>query len=226
MHYQRWKRHGDPTAVKRVASYEGQKCSVVTCERGARSGGMCATHYNRQHRWGDPGYIADRTAPRSDGVAKPCEICGREFLDTTKNLANRYCSNECKPSHVPLVVKHCRSCQIVLQSSWAHYCSDDCKPRCKRNGCTNPVRKRGWCGTHAAQAHLYKMTVEQLAHRDGTDCGICGKSVDMSLRRKDSFNCASVDHIVPQSLGGNHDSANLRLTHLRCNTRRGNRIST
>lgn len=63
----------------------------------------------------------------------------------------------------------------------------------------------------------YKLSARELAERDGTDCGICGESVDMSLRRSESNMCASVDHILPRALGGSHDPENLQLAHLHCN---------
>jgi 5-methylcytosine-specific restriction endonuclease McrA len=34
---------------------------------------------------------------------------------------------------------------------------------------------------------------------------------------------ASVEHVIPRSLGGGDDLANLRLSHLHCNTSRGAR---
>lgn len=57
---------------------------------------------------------------------------------------------------------------------------------------------------------------EAIFERDNWVCGICGKPVD----RAD----ASLDHIVPLSLGGTHEPGNLRLAHLLCNSRRGDGI--
>ena len=48
--------------------------------------------------------------------------------------------------------------------------------------------------------------------RDGSRCHICGRKV----RQKD----ASMDHLVPISLGGTHEPANVRLAHRRCNHQR------
>lgn len=68
------------------------------------------------------------------------------------------------------------------------------------------------------------MTVGELAQRDGTDCGICGGPVDMSLRKADSRMCASIDHIVPRAHGGTNDPANLQLAHLQCNAVKSDRL--
>lgn len=49
--------------------------------------------------------------------------------------------------------------------------------------------------------------------RDGFTCGICGGPVDP--------NDVHLDHIVPHSKGGPTTAKNLRVTHSRCNLRRG-----
>lgn len=64
---------------------------------------------------------------------------------------------------------------------------------------------------------------EYLAERDGTDCGVCGEPVDLSLKWPLRMS-PSVDHIIPVSLGGTDDGDNLRLAHLSCNCARGNRM--
>lgn len=60
--------------------------------------------------------------------------------------------------------------------------------------------------------------------RDGWTCGICSEPVDQNVRYPDPMS-ASLDHVVPISLGGNHVAANLRCAHLICNMRRGNRAA-
>ena len=56
----------------------------------------------------------------------------------------------------------------------------------------------------------------QIAKRDGYRCGLCGKKVDMRLRYPKA-GAPSIDHVIPLSLGGGNDLANLQLTHLGCN---------
>ena len=60
--------------------------------------------------------------------------------------------------------------------------------------------------------------------RDGWVCGICGGSVNPESVYPDPLS-PSLDHIEPLSLGGAHTYANVRLTHLRCNVARGNRVA-
>lgn len=64
-----------------------------------------------------------------------------------------------------------------------------------------------------------------LVERDGRRCAICRRVVSLDVRSgpKGNRRGPSVDHVIPRSLGGRDDLANLRLTHWGCNQQRGNR---
>ena len=64
---------------------------------------------------------------------------------------------------------------------------------------------------------------ERVFDRDGWVCGICAEPVHPDEKWPHPRS-ASLDHIVPLSLGGAHVYENVRLTCLRCNVARGNRI--
>jgi 5-methylcytosine-specific restriction endonuclease McrA len=71
------------------------------------------------------------------------------------------------------------------------------------------------------RARLVGATVEPVDpgivfERDGWVCHICGDTV----APKD----ASLDHVVPLSLGGEHSYANVATSHLSCNVKKGNRL--
>lgn len=57
---------------------------------------------------------------------------------------------------------------------------------------------------------------QRLIERDGMLCALCG--LPMGRRT------VTIDHILPKSLGGTNDMANLRLAHKKCNRRRGNKL--
>ena len=63
----------------------------------------------------------------------------------------------------------------------------------------------------------------EVFERDGWVCGICTEPIDSELRYPEPRS-ASVDHIVPLSLDGEHTWGNVRAAHLDCNVRRGNRV--
>lgn len=57
-------------------------------------------------------------------------------------------------------------------------------------------------------------------------CGICGKPVDKTLKTPHPLS-ATVDHIIPVSLGGHpSDINNLQLAHRCCNREKSNKMTT
>jgi 5-methylcytosine-specific restriction endonuclease McrA len=69
-----------------------------------------------------------------------------------------------------------------------------------------------------------RVMAEAVFDRDDWVCGICNAPVDPELQYPDPMS-ASLDHVAPLSLGGDHTEANTRCSHLRCNVRRGNRVA-
>lgn len=57
----------------------------------------------------------------------------------------------------------------------------------------------------------------EVFERDGWVCQLCGEPVDPDLKGPDP-RCASLDHIVPLSWGGDHSMENCQLAHLSCNS--------
>lgn len=64
--------------------------------------------------------------------------------------------------------------------------------------------------------------ITRLMARDGTCCALCRAPLDRSVRDELSPEYVTVDHRVPQSLGGTSEPSNLQLAHARCNRTRGN----
>lgn len=64
------------------------------------------------------------------------------------------------------------------------------------------------------------LTVRQLLNRDGNTCYICDKDIDTSLSGLDDLG-PTIDHVIPLARGGTNDGFNLRLTHRKCNTKKG-----
>lgn len=64
---------------------------------------------------------------------------------------------------------------------------------------------------------------QAVYERDGFVCQLCDDPVDVNLDSRDAMS-ATLDHIVPRSLGGLNEPANLRLAHRSCNSKRGNRV--
>lgn len=56
--------------------------------------------------------------------------------------------------------------------------------------------------------------------RDNGICWLCGDPVDLTLEAPHP-DSATMDHVIPHTLGGKHRASNLRLAHSRCNADRG-----
>lgn len=210
MHYQRHRQTGDvgpasPTRNK----HTGQVCSVAGCEQPRRKREWCAGHYSQWQRCGE---VQEFTFKWAGDLH--CVVCGAETGSNTG--FRKFCSWRCAmlwrahAGEVPESVA-CVQCGKVLTladsgKNGRRLRSDT--TQCRR--CRIGRRKHG-------------MSVEQLARRDGTDCGICREPVDMELQAPDPMR-ASVDHIVPRARGGTNDPANLQLAHLRCNWIKNDRI--
>lgn len=128
-----------------------------------------------------------------------CAICGADRLGSAKSLpAGRYTCHSCRrsdPDHIATVKAKRKASRI----------DGDFRTRARHYGVEyEPVSKR------------------KVFARDGWRCGICGVSVDKGLSYPDPMS-ASLDHIVPLSVGGAHTHANVQCAHLRCNVIKGNR---
>ena len=55
-----------------------------------------------------------------------------------------------------------------------------------------------------------------IFERDNWICGICGRKINKRLKYPNPL-CASIDHIVPLSKGGDDRPVNVQASHLRCN---------
>lgn len=64
--------------------------------------------------------------------------------------------------------------------------------------------------------NISNSTIIRVARRDNNTCQICGKIL---LDRE-----IEIDHIIPYSRGGTSDEANLRVTCLECNRKKGKKI--
>ena len=64
--------------------------------------------------------------------------------------------------------------------------------------------------------------ITALGHRDAWTCGRCGEFVNRSLAYPDPW-MPSFGHVIPISKGGLDAWDNLRLEHLTCNVKAGNR---
>lgn len=182
-------------------------------------------------------YWIDKTCPTR---WHDCAVCGQPFYSRRPRLT---CSAECAKRRSsglyvhrphPSITATCSECGKPFTYRRYNLLRTVCTRRCKvrRYARLNPMawqdgrsRRR-----HARRAREKGAAVERFSHRliyqrDGWRCGICGLAVDAGLSYPHPLS-ASLDHVVPLALGGQHMQGNVRLAHLICNSVRGTKPSS
>lgn len=85
--------------------------------------------------------------------------------------------------------------------------------------------RRFCCNSHRNRSYeaRRRITVSDVADRDGWLCHLCGGPVDPSASAPHP-KAASVDHVLPLRRGGTDDLVNVRLAHFRCNVLKGDAL--
>jgi 5-methylcytosine-specific restriction endonuclease McrA len=200
-------------------------CTYDNCDKPHRARELCATHYNQTHQ-----------PNRHRKVEVACDSCGKLVMkDVANTRAARFCSMICrdvyrleqtggdpmavaraawkpraakaeKPKSCPLYVYECGICGTVkcARGARARYCSPRCRDRARH-------QRRG-------KRHSIRRT--DIFERDGYVCWICEQPCNPTLTVPHP-RAATIDHLVPQSLGGGHEHNNLATAHMSCNSSRG-----
>lgn len=171
-----------------------------------------------------------------------CEVCSASLAD---RMHGRFCSMRCSEvsrgtrlaEPIPDRVCAMAECSVVFapySDKQRCCCEAHGKKHCNRVGraegrykstpwnesAKNRDQKRRAIKAGAATGVPVKFS--EIAERDKWKCSLCGGRV---LKSKSSPHprSASLDHVIPLSLGGAHDPSNVSLAHLLCNTTKSNR---
>lgn len=158
-----------------------------------------------------------------------CRECKKEYAPKQRS-ESFFCSQDCKNKNRRKKDKEkliaskseriCIGCEKIIPKTARadkKWCSEDCSS--KARGHTMNVTRR-----IKTSEPLGVFRRVDIYNRDNWICQICKKPIDKKLPFPNP-NCASLDHIVPLSRGGTHESTNVQLAHLSCNTSKGNRVS-
>lgn len=164
---------------------------------------------------------------------RTCASCDQTFLPRRKD--QRFCSPPCgKRGHRDNKARRCAEpdCERPTRA-WglcaAHYkAQHPNRKQWKKNG--DPLVRRAALRKRTQQRRAAKrdpqaelIDRDDIGNRDGWRCGLCAKRVARLLAYPHPMS-ASLDHIVPLSLGGLHTKANVQIAHLSCNVAKGNRV--
>lgn len=204
---------------------------------------QCGKRFEAYRSWQK--CCSKRCTNRADIERRPeqrCELCGASFHQTNGlRKEQRFCSKSCaakqrKPK--PKVLSgSCRvyiiDCDIcgatfTARSSTTKRCSDTCRLAHQSAKVMRFYKAAYTTGRVKVAMFWRKELIQFLRDRDGDICGICNTPVSFlgtTGPRGTNPLGATIDHIHPSSLGGGDEFENLRLTHWRCNNRRGNRVA-
>ena len=158
------------------------------------------------------GPIPQRQTP-GGRAPKWCSDACRVAAYRESNADYRQRNNARKTPAVQPLSHLCQVCGTTFTATHnPKYCSDKCRYRATRRIRSERVR--------TGEREPY--TFQQVVDRSGWACGLCGGPVDPSLSYPDPRS-ASVDHIIPLSLGGADRLGNTQLSHLGCNHSKGNK---
>lgn len=163
-------------------------------------------------------------APRIHNT-QPCEHCRKPI--ESKHRRQRFCSLSCSGLAQVRVRRACGEPGCDAQSRRKGLCKKHAR---KRFPCASDLahaRKRNQMKNHLRRGRIRKPESEMIdrdlvGERDGWKCGICHRKVDRA-RVYPHPRSPSLDHVIPQSEGGPHTYANVRISHLFCNISRSNR---
>lgn len=179
-----------------------------------RGGTWCKQCYQEWHR---EHYVP---SVEYDESSRACVYCKMEFKPRQRR-PTMFCSRKCKDNErqsqirIARIVgkpeRKCPHCGRVMREGMradAKFCSAECNARAHAAGRRKKVGDRD-----------YVIARLVLHDRDEGICAICGHGVNLAVPWPNLLS-ASVDHVLPLSLGGGHEDANLRVVHLTCNARR------
>ena len=166
---------------------------------------------------------AARAQERQD--ARHCKRCGTPMA--AAGGRTKYCSSECAyPSTARGIYKRrsvrendmpCRGCSGAIPPQIGNgarrlFCSPECR-----------ARFRSLQYVHRRRARFVEHVDPRVVfERDNWTCQLCGEPIDRDAAPR-SPRAASLDHIDPVSLGGEHSYANVQTAHCACNSSKGNR---
>lgn len=154
-----------------------------------------------------------RATKKRLGIPKWCHWCGSRFQRSTG--ANHFCSTDCRT--MASLTCSGRHTATMSRVDWRH-CVD-----CGRWFTLASGNEKRCDGCRKEQGKRRNRTARHrqlVLDRDGWTCHLCGDGIPRDAIYPDPF-YGTLDHVIPDSLGGSDEPENLRAAHFICNTVRG-----
>lgn len=223
-HYSKWRIHGD--ALYAAPLLNVGECLIDGCEMAREVKGWCSKHYTRWDRYGDPEHrfpweVRDGKRVCSGcGIDKPLEEwtsahCKECAAIKTREWRLKFPYEPVE--HEEFVCFVCGNAYTADPRQWK-CCSEACA--LADRGMSNERRRLRMLETRTEMFHK-----SEIFERDSWVCHLCSEPI----ARDEKFphpRSASLDHVIPIALGGEHTRANTAASHLRCNISKGARVAS
>lgn len=189
---------------------------------------LCGTSFTPLN--GGRKYCSDScTSAAAWGFPAPlsCDECGSPMLaaKTSRRNGRRRCK-ECRRHGLGGYKRGCR-CEVCAEAKREHMRVFNDKVRAEhgtsyKNFRAKRERERTGIRPGLAGGSYWIERAARLAiyERDNWTCHLCGEGIDPDAHWNGDRG-ASLDHLIPRSMGGTDDPDNLRTCHRACNSRRG-----
>lgn len=224
----RWPRYCSARCKRRAANARHEYLPVVaevtkTCAQCGESFVTARDQRHRKHCSAKCRGRASYEAQKADGRAEASAKARRAKLSAQRKEARRKTVVECvcgatfcpMPGRISRVPKYCSSRCRNRAYSDARRATPEGRAKLNTYQQARVARAKG-------DASAKPLDAREIFDRDGWVCGLCQDPIPTGVPKRHPLS-ASLDHIVPLSLGGPHTHDNVQAAHLICNGRKGNR---
>lgn len=196
-----------------------ERAPVRICE-------ACGKPFKRVTSGKDSGRFCSRECAGND-TGRYCKTCGtrlpskKKYLSVNCESCNENIRQELErkeAERLKRIAEHvCKTCGKHIHTSkmYCESCRSERMREQRRKFKDKTLRK------HRGRARRFGCTIEsvnknEVYERDNWTCHICGERVPRDVEDNHPLH-ASIDHVIPLSLGGSHSMSNVRLAHRQCN---------
>ena len=170
-----------------------------------------------------------RNSRTKDGYRSSCKLCQADYQKKWRE-ANR----EKLAAQKKAYYEANRAKALDCNRAWREANKERYAARKKEYLKAYRQTAEGRAKRRAAQTRYYRLLAEaksepylreEIFERDGWVCQLCDEPIDPTIRYEDDpGECATIDHVVPLSLGGDDTPANVQAAHGSCNYGKCNRV--
>lgn len=233
-----WRTQHGRAPVVCICRHCGEEFQPKKKDRNQFCGRECSRAYFELH--GHP----QRRKPQSEQAPMPtCEVCGKPC----KRRGRKTCSPECNKERQRIKAREnweskserdrsprpCKECGTVFVPEYGNlrrvFCGDECAEKAARrinrkhkyNGNFNAATRRRLRDMYGEswRAKYEPINKRRVFERDKWRCQLCGCRVKRT--KEYDVKQATIDHIVPIALGGEHRYANVQTACMECNSKKG-----